>query len=274
MVSRYPRGGAFTAAPAGWDLHPHGYSVVKVLTLRLILQNPCGLWFLTNESHQTLPTVTVAEAVTTPITRSLNSTGTVAAREHILVLPQTSGLQIKRILVNEGKQIKAGEVLAILDDSVLQTQIDQAKAKVQSDQGLLEQKHAALAQARANVAQARASLAGTRASEKDARVKLKNYQQLGTAGAISREQLDDRATTATTKIEAVNAAVEAVNAGVATISSAQANVNRAQADVQNSAAKVQQMQTQLGQTLVRAPVAGIIAKKNVEVGDVKHKTTL
>ena len=176
-------------------------------------------------SPQTLPTVTVAEAVTTPITRSLNTTGTVAAREHILVLPQTSGLQIKKILVNEGKQIKAGEVLAILDDSVLQTQIDQAKAKVKSDQGLLEQKYAALAQARANVAQARANLAGARAGEKDALVKLKNYRQLGTAGAISREQLDDRATTATTKTEAVNAAVEAVNAAVATIGSAQATLN-------------------------------------------------
>ncbi len=220
------------------------------------------------QASLTLPTVTVAMAVTTRIARSLSSTGTVAAREHILVLPQTSGLQIKKILVNEGKQIKAGEVLAILDDSVLQTQIDQAKAKVQSDKGLFEQKQAALATARANVAQARANVAQARASEKDALVKLKNYQQLGDAGAISREQLDDRATNATTKKEAVNAAVEAVNAAVATIGSAKANVNSAQADVQNSAAKVAQLQTQLGQTLVRAPVAGIIAKKNVEVGDV------
>ena len=37
MASRYPRGDAVTAAPAGWDFspfrlsHPHGRSVVKVL---------------------------------------------------------------------------------------------------------------------------------------------------------------------------------------------------------------------------------------------------
>jgi len=216
----------------------------------------------------TLPTVTVASAVTSRIDRSLYTTGTVAARQLILVLPQTSGLQIKKILVDEGKQIKASEVLAILDDSVLQTQIDQAKAKVESDKALLEQKQAALAQARANVAQARANVAQARTSEKDALVKLKNYQQLGEAGAISREQLDDRATNATTKIETVHAQVAAVNAAQATISSAQANVHSAQADVQNSVAKVRQLQIQLGQTLVRAPVAGIIAKKNVEVGDV------
>ncbi len=88
-------------------------------------------------TSSTIPTVTVADAVTTPITRSLNTTGTVAARQRILVLPQTSGLQIKKILVDEGKQIKAGDVLAFLDDSVLQTQIDQAKAKVESDTILL-----------------------------------------------------------------------------------------------------------------------------------------
>ncbi len=215
-----------------------------------------------------LPTVTATSAVTTRITRSLYTTGAVAAREHILVLPQTTGLQIKKILVDEGRQIKASEVLAILDDSVLQTQIDQAKAKVQSDKALLEQKLAALAQARANAAQARANLAQVRVNEKDAREKLKNYRQLGTAGAVSHEQLENHITDAATKTEAVNAAAEAVNALVATISSAQASVNSAQADVQNSIAKEKQLHTQLGQTLVRAPVAGIIAKKNVEVGDV------
>ncbi|MBR8833450.1 MAG: efflux RND transporter periplasmic adaptor subunit [Stigonema ocellatum SAG 48.90 = DSM 106950] len=220
------------------------------------------------QASSSIPTVTVADAVTTRITRSLNTTGTVAARQQILVMPQTSGLQIKKILVDEGRQVKADEVLATLDDSVLQTQIDQAKAKVESDKALLAQKQAALVQAKANVAQSQANVAQARANEKDALVKLKNYQQLATAGAISREQFDDRTTSAATKTETVNASVAAVNASVAAISSAQANINSAQADVQTSVAKVKQLQAQLAQTLVRAPVAGIIAKKNVEVGDV------
>ncbi|MEA5628371.1 hypothetical protein [Nostoc sp. UHCC 0251] len=31
MASRYRREVAVTAAPAGWDLHPHGHSVVMVM---------------------------------------------------------------------------------------------------------------------------------------------------------------------------------------------------------------------------------------------------
>ena len=42
----------------------------------------------------------------------------------------------------------------------------------------------------------------------------------------------------------------------------------AKADVRSSAAKVQQLQTQLGQTVVRAPVARAIAEKLARVGDV------
>jgi hypothetical protein len=30
MTSRYGRGYAFTAVPAGWELNPYGYQVVKV----------------------------------------------------------------------------------------------------------------------------------------------------------------------------------------------------------------------------------------------------
>ncbi len=212
--------------------------------------------------------VTLATATTTRIARTLDTTGTVAARERILVLPQTSGLQIKKILVDEGRQVKAGEVLAILDDSVLQTQIDQARAKVQSDQGLLEQKKAILIQSNTSVAQARANELQVQASAKDAQQRLKNYQKLASDGAISREQLADRETAAATSTASAQAAAEAVNGAKASIAVAQGNINSITADVRNDLAKVQQLQAQLAQTIVRAPVAGTIAKKNVEVGDV------
>ncbi|WP_298919287.1 hypothetical protein [uncultured Nostoc sp.] len=45
----------------------------------------------------------------------------------------------------------------------------------------------------------------------------------------------------------------------ANIGNAQAIINKAKADVRSSAAKVQQLQTQLGQTVVRALVARAIA---------------
>lgn len=184
--------------------------------------------------------VIVAPVDSTLIARRLNVTGTVAAQDLIAVLPQTTGLQIRQILVDEGDFVKAGQVMAVLDNSVLQAEIGQAKAEVESNSAVVKQRQAALAQARATLAEAQRT--------------LERNQQLANAGAISRQELDTRTTAVATASEAVRVA--------------QANINSAEADVRSSIARVQQLQTQLGQTSVRAPAAGIVAQKNVEIGNV------
>jgi RND family efflux transporter MFP subunit len=187
-------------------------------------------------------TVTVAAAQTNPISRKLQTTGTIAARDLIPVLPQANGLQIKQILAEEGQEVKAQQVLAVLDDSVLRSQIDGAKADVASKQATVVQRQAALEQARATAA--------------DAQSKFERYETLANSGAISRQELETRSTTAATAREAV--------------SSAQASITTAQADVRSSVARVQQLETQLTQTLVRAPASGIIAEKIAKIGDVSN----
>jgi hypothetical protein len=97
-------------------------------------------------------TVTVAAVQTTRIPRTLSSTGTIAARNLIPVLPQANGLQVKQILVGEGQPVKAEQVMAVLDDSVLRAQIDAAKAEVESQQATVRQRQASLQQTRATLA--------------------------------------------------------------------------------------------------------------------------
>lgn len=241
-------------------------------------------------------TVTVAPVETARIARTLNAKGTVAARNLIPVLPQTNGLQIKQVLVKEGDAVKQGQVLAILDDSVLQDQIRQAKADVESkqadvgsQQADLASKQAAVATSQANVAsrqavvqQRLADVAQAKARLDEATKNLQSYQQLANAGAISKQELLTRTTTLATATEAVRlaeanvrsaeqdvlSAQAAVKSAQANVNIAQANINSAQAAVKSSNAKVEQVRTQQGQTVVRAPVSGLIAEKLVRVGDV------
>ncbi len=229
-------------------------------------------------------TVTIASVKPASIAQTLNTTGTIAASDLIPVLPQTNGLQIKQIPdnVKEGAFVKKGQVLAVLDDSILQAQISQAKADVQSKQADVESKQADVTSKQATVSsnlavvkQRQADLAQAQAKLEEAEKNFQRYQKLAAAGAISQQELDTRSYTVRTAIEAVRVAQENVRSaqanvgsGQANISISQANVNKAQADVRNSAAKVGQLQTQLGQTLVLAPVSGIIAEKLARVGDV------
>jgi multidrug efflux pump subunit AcrA (membrane-fusion protein) len=195
-----------------------------------IMNRPTTKPAVTPQSVNLAPSmsVTIASAELTPVARTLSVTGTVNARDLIPVLPQATGLQIKQILVDEGDFVKSGQTLAILDSSVLQTQIAQAKAEVESNRAVVRQRQASLAQSRATLAEANSN--------------YQRYRGLADAGAISRQELETRSTTATTAREA--------------ISVAQANIASAEADVRISIARVQQQQTQLNQTIVRAPASG------------------
>lgn len=211
-----------------------------------IMNRPTTKPAVTPQSVNLAPSmsVTIASAELTPVARTLSVTGTVNARDLIPVLPQATGLQIKQILVDEGDSVKSGQTLAILDSSVLQTQIAQAKAEVESNRAVVRQRQASLAQSRATLAEANSN--------------YERYRGLAEAGAISRQELETRSTTATTAREA--------------ISVAQANIASAEADVRISIARLQQQQTQLNQTIVRAPVSGIIAEQTAQVGDVANNT--
>lgn len=267
---------------------------MRLLADRPVQQNPVANKSAANVAPSM--TVTIAPVETTRVARTLNTTGTIAARDLIPVLPQTNGLQIKQVLVKEGDSVKKDQVLAVLDDSVLQDQIRQARADVESrqadvgsQQADLASKQASVATSEANVAskqamvqQRQADLAQAKARLDEAQKNLQSYQQLANAGAISKQELLTRTTTVATATQAVRLAeanirgaeedVKSAQAGVisasANVNIARANINSAQAAVKSSDAKVQQVRTQQGQTVVRAPVAGIIAEKLVRVGDV------
>lgn len=158
--------------------------------------------------------VTVAAVETTSVNRTLEATGSVAALEMIPVSPQATGLQIKQILVDEGDIVKAGQAIALLDDSVLQAQLTQGRASVAQAEARLAELRAGtrteeIAQAEARVNQAKASLRQAQASiprqidqakaqVESARARLnlaearyKSYQSLVSQGAVEQDRFNE-----------------------------------------------------------------------------------
>jgi HlyD family secretion protein len=184
--------------------------------------------------------VTVAPAALTRVTQTVDVTGSVAAFDLLPISAQVTGLQIQQILVEEGQTVETGQILAVLDSSVLKSQLNQAQADAASTQAVVQQKRAALAQEQATLAQANTD--------------LRRYQSLAQAGAISQKDLDSYATASKTAQESVNVA--------------RANISSAEADVASETAHIQQLQTQIEQTFVRSPSSGMIAEKVARVGNV------
>ena len=231
---------------SGWLSGPKGLLVGLVLGLgfafgatRIASRGPTADVSVPEQVQVAGVSVTAAMAETAPIRQTIEATGTVEAVDLLSVAPRANGLQILDVLVREGDRVEAGQVLAVLDDSVLQAQIDQARAQVSA--------------ARAQVTQAEAQVAQDRAAQNEAQERLDRYESLFAQGAISAEELTSRRTAVTTETQTVGAAIAAVESAEASVRSAQAEVDR--------------LSTQLDQTQVLAPASGVIAEKTATVGD-------
>lgn len=189
--------------------------------------------------------VTAQTLQTATIQNSLKATGTVQAFDLLQISPQVSGLQIREVRVRAGDQVTAGQVLAVLDDSVLRTQLTQAEANYAQAQAQVIQEQAEQAQAEANAAEAQDN--------------FERNQTLYEQGGISLQALNSLRTQAIT-------AREAVGVSAAAVQSAQATVN-------SRLAEIRRLETQLDQTVVTAPVNGQIAERQATVGDTSSTGT-
>ncbi|MGB3404223.1 MAG: efflux RND transporter periplasmic adaptor subunit [Microcoleaceae cyanobacterium] len=253
---------------------------------------------VSESSSSAAQTVTVTPVQLGTVQQTLEATGTVEAYDLLPVLPQASGLQIQQVLVDQGDLVQQGEVMAVLDNSIIQTQILQAQAEVESQRSAVLQRQAALGQTQANLAQAEAGvvearsilvqkqarLAEAKANLAQARREVERYEQLTDAGAVSRQELETRITAAQTAQEAVRVAEADISAAQAQIQSAQAriqsvradaqsaeaNIRTAEAQVRSRQAAVEQIKTQLQQTTVSSPATGIVAERSARVGDVTN----
>lgn len=79
-----------------------------------------------------LPPSTVSVAVIRPtaLQGDFSASGRLLPREEVAVASELSGYRIARVLVEEDANVRAGQVLAELDDTLLRSQIAQARATV------------------------------------------------------------------------------------------------------------------------------------------------
>jgi RND family efflux transporter MFP subunit len=91
--------------------------------------------------------VTVAEATTRSLARTVTASGTVTAWEEVPVGAETGGLTATAVLTDEGRYVQQGQVLVQLNDTLLRAQLRQQEAAVASAEAGLDQADNALARA-------------------------------------------------------------------------------------------------------------------------------
>ncbi|UCI23498.1 efflux RND transporter periplasmic adaptor subunit [Mesorhizobium sp. B2-8-5] len=129
-------------------------------------------------------TVSVERVHPEAVTSSVSATGTVAAWQEATIGAEESGLRLTEVLAAEGDRVRAGDVIARLDDSLLKAQLAEQKAAVAQAQATLDS--ALSAAARADKLLASNAVSAETAEEKATAVKT------GKAGVEQAEAAADR----------------------------------------------------------------------------------
>ncbi len=195
------------------------------------------------------------------------------------VLPRVPGY-VQEVLVRDNQAVHPGDVLVRIDPADLQAKVDQEQAALLNAEAAVAVAEAAVAGARATVVGSQAKVASNQADVTAARTRaeqtaadLARYKQLLSKEEISQQQYDAAraaADSARAAAEAARATTESsratVQSGGSQIEAATRQVAAAQAQVAQHRAALEAARLQLSYATLKAPVAGIVSKKAVEVG--------
>ena len=184
------------------------------------------------------PAVTVAEAARREVVEQAVVTGTLVARDEILVAPEIEGTRIAELLVEEGAQVTRGQPLARLSLEMIVTQ-EAANA-------------AAIAKAQAAIIQARSQIVQAEATQVEANLALERTRSLIRTGNATAVTLEQRVSTA--------------QGNEGRLAAARGGLQLAEADLATARAQGSEIALRRARAEIRAPEAGIVSRRTARVG--------
>lgn len=197
-----------------------------------------------------------------PPRTALTLYGNIDLREVRLAFKDTE--RIAHLYVREGDQVFAGEVLAREDTRELNAGLAYARARVAAQRSVLEALEAGSRPQ--EIRKAEADVRAARSQSQLAAVHLARARKLLRAGTIPPQARDDAqaaARAAAARLEATRQALALLRAGPRS-----EDVDAARSRLAALQARLQLATDQLRNATLRAPVAGVIESRILEVGDI------
>jgi HlyD family secretion protein len=184
------------------------------------------------------PAIGVVTAEPREIVETLAVNGSIVARDEASVGTDLNGMVVTALNFDQGDTVRKGDVLAVLDRAMLDTQLAQARAS--------------RLQAEASVAQMTAQIGDAEVGVKQAQEALERAEALKKKGVATQSQLDNAenaAASARAKLDSARKAEAATQAQLAVID-----------------AQIAGIDLQLSKTELRAPAGGLVLSRGANVG--------
>jgi membrane fusion protein (multidrug efflux system) len=195
------------------------------------------------------------------------------------IIPKVSGY-VLRVLVDDNQTVKAGDTLIVLDDRELALKVLQAEAALENAKANLSSSGAGYVTAQETALSSGFNVQAAEGNIELAKVKLrraesdyKRFEELLKSNSITKQQFEQAEAerdAAAQQLEVAQRQREALQKESAARKSqsqvSQRNISLAETIVKEREADLKFAQLQLSYAYILAPEAGVISRKNVQVG--------
>jgi multidrug resistance efflux pump len=225
--------------------------------------------------------------VSTPHSQDLVLIGTVDSNQ-VIVSPQVQG-RLAKLLIDEGTQVKQGDLIAVIDPSELEAQARAAAAMIDSlrsqvaatqatQQATAGSTTSTVANAQAKLQSVRAQLVQSEAmlvrTESDSRRTIELAKQ-GVASDQDRVQAESNLKAQQATVQALKDQVSAAQADLNTAianthqaHAAQSTVESTRGQLANAVAQLKEAEVRLGYTKIYSPITGTVSVRAAREGEV------
>ena len=206
--------------------------------------------------------VQVAKVQRGDIRSFLTVSGLVEPKETVRVYAKTVG-QAKEILVQEGDDVKKDDILVRMDDEQIRLQVAQARATLDSAQASLEKVQAGARPQ--EISQAEAAMRQAKINLDSAEENYLRMEKLFSEGAVSEQQYDQakgQCEIAEAQYQSANESYKLVMEGAS-----QQDIRAVEAQVRQAQSALEIAQSQLNNSIVKAPINGKVTSISVKTGE-------
>jgi HlyD family secretion protein len=259
----------------------------------LLLLHGCSQEPKAKPKDAKVPAVAVARPKLQRLGQSRVYTGNVESLTQVAVVPQIAG-QLQTVLVSVGDRVKVGQLLATVDDSQLEAQVQQAQAQAAAAQSgvqsalsnwgaardqmrVLQQ---AVDQSKAQVIQSQAALSKAHTQAQLAQRNLQRIREVAAEDLIAKQVVDQTEAAHESALADVRSAEAQLNASQGQLEqarlrvsgaheqerAARAQVDSAQSQARSLASALRLVEVRRAQTQVRSPIDGVVITRGLDPG--------
>ncbi len=185
--------------------------------------------------------------------------------DKVTVAPKVGGF-VAESLVTDNQPVKAGDVIARIDDRDYQVALAQDEADLDKSKASLEGVASALIQQQARIVEARADVANARASLDFATQEATRYNDLYARGAGTTQRSQQATSDLAVKRAVLDKANASYDAAQKQIDALRSLEDAARATLRRSQINLEQAKLNLSYTTIKAPISGVVGDRALRRG--------